>query len=256
MTHLRPLATLTLALLLSACGGDGDDSPDPILPPVTGDDDDTADTATGNNAPIAGEVRLLAFFGWDDVLGEVTKPEGYRSEFAIQISVEDWSGADDPSQYCTIRIGLEGLTADPEATNNGWLWGLSFPQGDSQAYEEDCTERGFDMETNELRSIEEWVEGPHYLAIGGAPSPDTLDWLTNVADVPAEEIDNYIGGEVTFPSAPDGNDDTYWYSLEVDDQGVPLDDGDYVDRFSVANNDNGLKFGYYNMRQTVYWYYY
>jgi len=255
MTHTRSLAALTLALFLCACSGGDPEPPAPIIPPA-GDDDDTADTATGPQSPIAGEVRLLAFFGWDDVLGEVTKPEGYRSEFVIEISIEDWSGADNPTEYCTIRIDLEGMTADPEANNNGWLWGLSFPQADPQPYEEDCTEREFDMETNEMRSIEEWVEGPHYLAIGGAPTADTIDWLTNIADVPADEIDDYVGGQVTFPSAPDGNDDTYFFSIEVDEFGVPLEDGALIDRVSVANNDGELDFGYYNMRQTVYWYYY
>ena len=42
----------------------------------------------------------------------------------------------------------------------------------------------------------------------------------------------------------------------MDEFGVPLEDGALIDRFSVANNDGELDFGYYNMRQTVYWYYY
>ena len=74
--------------------------------------------------------------------------------------------------------------------------------------------------------------------------------------MPADEIDDYIGGILHFPSDPEGNDDTYWYSVEVDEFGVPVEDGDAIDRFSIANNDGGLDFGYYNMRQTVYWFYY
>ena len=66
-----------------------------------------------------------------------------------------------------------------------------------------------------------------------------------------------MGGSVKLEGWEDANDDVYWYSYVVDDEGIPTDlDNDYVDRNDIFNTEGKLKTGYYNMRQTVFWFYY
>ncbi len=249
----RYIALLVLVGLAPACGDDPD-TQDTLIVPVGDDDDETADTAQTAGVPVAAEARLYSFFGWDPATGEVTRPTDYRSEFIIQVTIADYSDANDPAQACFIRIGLEGYTADPEAVANGWLWGLTIPQGDNPAYEEDCTEREFDFSVWEMPNVEEWVAGPHYISIGGNPTDDTEDWLTSVAGVEEAELEDYIGAELAMLMEDEGRDDTYATSTEVDDEGIPIDDGDLIDRYSIATDDGELEFGYYNIFQTVFWF--
>jgi len=259
MTLTRSLFLLASIAMIPACGGsDPDTADDDTIGDADvsddGDVDDTGDTGTADKNPVAGEVRVMSFFGFDPVTYEIYKPEDYRTELVLTFTIEGGTTQDDPNQNCVLRIDLEGLTADPNASDDGWLWALDIPGG--QPYDEDCTDREFDFQTNEMRTIEEWVEGPYRLMIGSEPTDDVIEWLEDVAEVPGDEIDNYFGGMLNFPSAPDGNDDSYWTSSEIDGDGKPVEDGEEIDRFSILNDDGELDYGYYVMRQTVYWYYY
>ena len=253
MTITRTLGTLAVLGTLSACGGSTDEptgDTQPFVPALTS----TADTAVESGPPIAGEVRIYAFFGWDETLGVVTKPDNYRSELVFEISIEDGSAEED---FCVIRVDLEGMLDNPAAQAEGWLFGLIVPEGDP-IVEEDCTEKGFDFETNEMRSIEQWAAGPHTLMMGStSPTDDVVTWLTDVLGESTEDLNKYVGGSVQLDGWEDANDDVYWYSYVVDDEGIPTDlDNDYVDRNDIFNTEGKLKTGYYNMRQTVFWFYY
>jgi hypothetical protein len=245
--------------LLAACGGSDPEDPPIVIPPTFGGDDDTADTAAGPQYNTVDQIRFIAYIAWDDVLEEVISPtidedDGFISAYIIRIGTSEYS-SDNPDSYCDVTINLEGYVGAEDAQNDGYIWGLDVPQGETIDAVEDCVSRGWDpSEFEEDSPLYDWATYDYHLRLGGDPSADLTDWLTPDNPEPDFDINNYVGGTWWTDDAGlnGGDDDIYYYAYEMDPEGN-VDFESRLDRYELTTPDAKLRTGYYVSRMSVYW---
>jgi hypothetical protein len=238
---------LCAVVALSGCGSKDASNDDDFVAPVTfgDDDDDTSDTA-GSGPKRVVEFSFGGWFGYDDVLQEIVpvinngndQPSIFYIELRSQAFVDG-----DSSDYCWVRVYLDGYTGDSFAGDDGFPFGYTVPQGTASGGD-DCIEQGFDPDDpywdgSDPFSVFSDPDRGWAVAIGGDPSQAAADWL-NAAP---EDEQNYIGGEF-LGTDYSIEDKIYWLAWELDDSYNILTDN-RMTRDAIVDGNSELKTGYY-----------
>jgi hypothetical protein len=251
---------LFVAALLVGCNGGGEADTVTVIPPDFGDDDDdTADTASGNDYLSADQIRFIGYIAWDSVLGEIINPttidggEGNQSAYVIRIGTSDYD-SQNPDTFCEVKINMEGYVAVDDLGVD-YVWGVDIPQSDAgTGPTSDCISRGWDPDDFEGESaIGQWANYDYHLRIGGTLSAELEEWLTP-DDTSDFDINRYSAGTWWTDEAGlnGGDDDIYFYGYYMDEEGN-VDTDIQLDRFDLLNDDLQLRTGYYLARMSVYW---
>jgi hypothetical protein len=257
----RMLATLALALGLTACSGDeGKDTTDTDTDPVTGDDDDddtvteTADTSNGGGGDQYFSVAIVApsaAFGFDLATATLVDVEDPTygtltpSIFLVVGNAEFQASGDyyATDTWCYVELPLTDPAPAPWATTSGLWYGIDYA-GDAPL--SNCTAAdGFEVDPAELygyASLADYMAGPWGVGVGEMTPTAEGYWASYPYDYApvgtffgASFNDGLLGYEVP---------DNVAFAYEIDPTHTIT--GNYL-QANIINPGNGIVTGYYRI---------
>jgi len=229
---------------------------------TTSDSDDGTDVDTDGSDTVV-ELRninvetlfISGHFGFDSLTGEIvpTVQQGapLPSRYELLFGTNQFTGdLADEANYCAVWYDLDGYFVDPSAQDNGFLFGVSIPQGPGDAMGgTNCAPNAFFDNVDPWTMYRDVV--PWAFEVGGEPSGVVEDWLDQVVAVQDHPL--FIGGAISADpmSLPSLDEAIYFTAFDVDAGFNVL--GTQMARDEVDDGNGGLVTGLYRLGSVYYW---